>query len=132
MALVGDARAYVLLRKHGALVHTLANQATILTIEGRVFILTFLLFHEYLTKDTFNEIAQQHETQPSIAAFETGKKLREVCQNWILDNEKKIKRQGNLPVYPTDLTYVQVEFLLNLLIAAQENLERAAAGGKVQ
>lgn len=132
MTLVGDSKAYVFLAKHGPLIHELPNRSVALTVEGRVWVLTFLLFHDYLTKQIFNDIAEFFNSRPGIAAYQTGIKLREVCQRWLNDNSKQLKRDGKATVSPTDLNYSQVAFLLNLLVAAQENLERCAEGRKVQ
>lgn len=132
MTLVGDSRAYAFLKKHGPLINELPNRSIILTVHGRVWVLTFLLFHDYLSKDLFNDIAKFFEQNPGRAAFETGKKLRETCERWLKDNGKLIVNYPKQIVPPTDLNYGQVSLLLNLLVAAQENLERAAAGRKVQ
>ena len=134
MTLVGDSKAYVFLSKHGALIRELPNRSVTLTVEGRVWLLTFLLFYDYLTKDLFNDIAKFFEQQPTIAPYETGKKLREVCQRWLKDHAEQIKdpHMAKVQAYPSDLNYAQVSLLMNLLIAAQENLEGAAEGRKVQ
>ena len=132
MTLVGDSKAYVFLSKHGALIRELPNCSVTLTVEGRVWLLTFLLFYDYLTKELFNDIAKFFEQQPGTAAYETGKKLRAVCQRWLNDHVQHLKEASKEQVYPTDLSYAQVAILMNLLVAANENLERAAEGRKVQ
>ena|ERR1035437_5501741 len=132
MPLVGDSKAYVFLKKHGALIHELPNHAVILTVAGRVFVITFLLFHGYLTKEVFNTLALDFDSQPELAAYETGKILRKVCESWLTNNKKLIKEHPNANLVPTDLTFSQVSLLLNLLVAGQEDLEREAEGRKVQ
>jgi hypothetical protein len=130
--LVGDSKAYAFLKKHGALIHELPNKALMLTLDGRVFIVTFLLFQGYLTKELFNEIAERKEVAPQFAAYDTGKLLRTACQRWLKETSNILRRSPDAYVYPTDLTYAQLSLLLNLLVAYQENLEGAAEGRKVQ
>lgn len=132
MPIVGDSKAYAFLKKHGALVHELPNKALLLTLDGRVFIVTFLLFCGYLTKELFNEIAERKQAAPQFAAYDTGKLLRAACQRWLNDTAKILLLRPDAYVYPTDLTYAQLSLLLNLLVAHQENLESTAEGRKVQ
>jgi hypothetical protein len=129
MTITGDGRAFVFLRKHGPLIKQFSNQLVLLTLEGRVFILTFLLYHDYLSKDMFNEIAlTQSENQ---TGYETGKLLRSVCQKWLEDNRGHLDDMTTV-VPPTDLCFHEIGYLLLLLIAGQENLECAVEGKLVQ
>lgn len=128
MTIVGDSKAYVFLSKHGPLVQELPHGIVLLTLAGRIFILTFLFFHEYLTKDAFNEISLTES--PDHVGYQTGKMLRSLCQKWLDNNHRRL---NDLTIaYPTDLSFASVSFLMQLLIAGQENLEVAVEGKKVQ
>ena len=132
MPIVGDSKAYVFLAKHGPLIEELPNKAVLLTLGGRVFVLTLLLYHGYLTQKMFNSIAEHFARAPRTAAYESGKMLRSACQQWLVNNAKQLREQPTALATPTDLTFTQVALLLEVLVAGQEDLERVAEGRRVQ
>jgi hypothetical protein len=141
--IVGDSKAYVFLCKHGPLIEQLPNGAVLLTLGGRVFVLTLLLYHGYLAKYMFNILAERDTRMevmspnspfvgPQSAAYDTGKMLRTACEQWLANNKKQLYEQPTAIAYPTDLTFAQIALLLETLVAGQEDLERVAEGRKVQ
>jgi hypothetical protein len=126
--IVGNPAAYVFLKKHGPLIREVKNGGLLLTLEGRVFVIHYFFYIDYLTKKQFNDITEQGDGKenPLAIAMQTGQLIREAAEKWLKAVDEFAKKNPEVIVDGTDLNYRQMGALLWVLIASELKSETAA------
>jgi len=107
---------------HGPLVEEYHDGGVRLTMEGRLFALSFLTDQKYITSQSFEEV---REKVKGLGEFEIGtetvRMIAEAGKKWMDDHETVINLNKSYP--PTDLPLNSIRALFGILIASQEKLE---------
>ena len=112
-----------LLTVHGSLLETVANNGVRLTMDGRLFVLTFLMHEGLLARGDFSNILVKNAANPKELYVQTGVMLRKLAEKWIQLHDADLLQRPKVTVQGTDLDFQAVGVLMWVLAKSQASFE---------